>query len=135
MRLLDTSTLTFCEVTDPWHTEYAILSHRWYTKELSFADMRDLENVDEDLHPSRDKLRDFCRVACDRGYKWAWIDTVCIDKTSSAELQESINSTYCLCPLSTAPEGKHSVQTDKGFRHVEMVSRLRGLFRLPKRCP
>ncbi|KAJ4305832.1 hypothetical protein N0V90_001364 [Kalmusia sp. IMI 367209] len=34
------------------------------------------------------------REAKQLGYQWIWIDTCCIDKTSSAELQESINSMY-----------------------------------------
>lgn len=41
-----------------------------------------------------EKLRSFCRVTRDRGYSWAWSDTCCIDKTSSAELQEAIGSMY-----------------------------------------
>ncbi|KIM58836.1 hypothetical protein SCLCIDRAFT_1188627, partial [Scleroderma citrinum Foug A] len=28
------------------------------------------------------------------GYKWLWVDTCCIDKQSSAELSEAINSMY-----------------------------------------
>ena len=28
------------------------------------------------------------------GYSWVWVDTCCIDKSSSAELSEAINSMY-----------------------------------------
>ena len=40
------------------------------------------------------KIREFCRLAAEFGYEWAWVDTCCIDKTSSAELSEAINSMY-----------------------------------------
>ena len=40
------------------------------------------------------KLKDFCWKARDRGLDWCWIDTCCIDKKSSADLSESINSMY-----------------------------------------
>ena len=40
------------------------------------------------------KVRAFCEVAEREEYKWAWIDTCCIDKSSSAELSEAINSMF-----------------------------------------
>ena len=40
------------------------------------------------------KIRDFCITAQKYGYRWAWVDTCCIDKTSSAELSEGINSMF-----------------------------------------
>ena len=40
------------------------------------------------------KLQQFCIVAEQHGYRWAWADTCCIDKTSSAELEEAINSMW-----------------------------------------
>ncbi|KAK0738719.1 hypothetical protein B0T18DRAFT_308716, partial [Schizothecium vesticola] len=40
------------------------------------------------------KIQECCRLSKCDGYKYAWIDTVCIDKTSSAELTEAINSMY-----------------------------------------
>ncbi|CAH0026796.1 unnamed protein product [Clonostachys rhizophaga] len=40
------------------------------------------------------KVRDCCKKALLDGFKYAWIDTCCIDKTSSAELSEAINSMY-----------------------------------------
>lgn len=36
-----------------------------------------------------------CSLARSQGYQWIWIDTCCIDKSSSAELSEAINSMYC----------------------------------------
>ena len=40
------------------------------------------------------KLLGTCKQALKDGYEWVWIDTCNIDKTSSAELQEAINSMY-----------------------------------------
>ncbi|KAH9479030.1 Vegetative incompatibility protein HET-E-1 [Psilocybe cubensis] len=41
------------------------------------------------------KLVHFCYVSLnEHGHKYAWIDTCCIDKTSSAELDESIRSMF-----------------------------------------
>ena len=40
------------------------------------------------------KIRYCCALAAAKGYEYVWIDTCCIDKTSSAELSEAINSMY-----------------------------------------
>ena len=47
------------------------------------------------------KLRRFLIQAERDGFEWAWADTACIDKTSSAELSESINSMFRYYSLST----------------------------------
>lgn len=41
-----------------------------------------------------DKVKGFCKVAREAGYRLAWNDACCIDKTSSAELSEAINSMF-----------------------------------------
>lgn len=40
------------------------------------------------------KIVGCCEQASADGYEWVWIDTCCIDKRSSAELSEAINSMY-----------------------------------------
>jgi hypothetical protein len=40
------------------------------------------------------KIRECCEKALRGGHHWVWIDTCCIDKTSSAELSKSINSMF-----------------------------------------
>ncbi|KAJ4416244.1 hypothetical protein N0V82_006848 [Gnomoniopsis sp. IMI 355080] len=40
------------------------------------------------------KVIDAANLALSGGHEWIWIDTCCIDKTSSAELSEAINSMY-----------------------------------------
>ena len=82
-------------------TDYAILSHRWIDDtEINYEEMDGLANMEEG---ERDAIRerlgytkilDTCRQAQKDGYKWVWVDTCCIDKRSSAELSEAINSMY-----------------------------------------
>lgn len=40
------------------------------------------------------KIAKGCQIARDWGLEWLWIDTCCIDKKSSAELSEAINSMF-----------------------------------------
>ena len=40
------------------------------------------------------KIRNACAIAQNNGYDYIWIDSCCIDKSSSSELSESINSMY-----------------------------------------
>ena len=44
--------------------------------------------------PGYSKIINTAREVRDLKLKWVWIDTCCIDKSSSAELQESLNSMY-----------------------------------------
>ncbi len=78
---------------------YAILSHTWGADEQSFTDLRAIskrckasgKNPRDFVSP---KIRNCCLLAERYGYKWVWIDTCCIDKTSSTELSEAINSMF-----------------------------------------
>lgn len=91
MRLLDTSTLEFKDFNTVPEGQYAILSHRWTDEEVSHKEFR--KKADEVKHRAGyRKIIEFCHFALQRGYAWAWIDTCCIDKRSSAELSEAINS-------------------------------------------
>ncbi|KAL8989516.1 MAG: hypothetical protein Q9169_008345 [Polycauliona sp. 2 TL-2023] len=91
MRLLHTERLEFQEFFDSQIPKYAILSHRWTSDEVSF---QDFELCKEQRRPSFDKIKNFCSLANKDGHEWGWIDTCCIDKRSSAELSEAINSMY-----------------------------------------
>ncbi|KIK26920.1 hypothetical protein PISMIDRAFT_94219, partial [Pisolithus microcarpus 441] len=73
---------------------YATLSHRWGSGEPLLRDVEgksidDLGNTDGEA-----KLQVFCALALQRNFQWAWSDTCCIDKESSAELQEAIGSMF-----------------------------------------
>jgi len=89
--------LEFC---DDEATKYAILSHRWIGQEVDCDEIVDLAKMDKEERDGvcqRDgyrKILDSCKQAKMDGYEWLWVDTCCIDKRSSAELSEAINSMY-----------------------------------------
>ncbi|KAI4095251.1 MAG: hypothetical protein LQ339_007310 [Xanthoria mediterranea] len=91
MRLIDTSTCEVLELEPGWTTSYAILSHTWGDDEYLFGDRN---NPDRRESAGFNKIAGCCALAARQGYKYLWVDTCCIDKTSSAELTESINSMY-----------------------------------------
>ncbi|KAH7911574.1 heterokaryon incompatibility protein-domain-containing protein, partial [Hygrophoropsis aurantiaca] len=73
-------------------TRFAILSHTWGKDEPSYKDLKKYRNL---VGQGYEKLKKFCEVAYkEYGVEFAWADTVCIDKTSSAELDESIRSMF-----------------------------------------
>ncbi|KAN0072834.1 HET domain containing protein [Elaphomyces granulatus] len=72
---------------------YAILSHTWgaHTEEVSFKDMMDGTAKSKSGY---NKIQ-FCGdQARHDGLQYFWIDTCCIDKSSSTELQGAINSMF-----------------------------------------
>jgi len=94
---------------------YAILSHTWGDEEVSFADWRALQAHASGVKAKEGfrKIEFCCRQAVKDGLGWVWVDTwvlfwlldsvrrcagpdcsCCIDKTSSAELSEAINSMF-----------------------------------------
>ncbi|KAL4070169.1 heterokaryon incompatibility protein-domain-containing protein [Scleroderma yunnanense] len=92
-----TKVLEFC---DDETTNYAILSHRWTDQEIDHDEMVELAKMEveeRDEIRQRDgyrKILDSCKQAERDKYEWLWVDTCCIDKRSSAELSEAINSMY-----------------------------------------
>ncbi|KAI0653708.1 heterokaryon incompatibility protein-domain-containing protein [Cubamyces menziesii] len=92
------------------HTDgirYAILSHVWDPAgEQSYAEVVGLwrpETVAVAANESfsiidnaelSQKIQNACKVAREDGYDFIWIDSCCINKESSAELSEAINSMY-----------------------------------------
>ena len=112
MRLLNTSTLEFREFHGPKAVKYAVLSHTWTDgEEVSYRDFLDL-NPAWTAKSGFQKVQGACRTALADGVEWIWIDTNCIDKTSSAELSEAINSMFawyqeasvCYAYLSDVPD-------------------------------
>ncbi|KAI0100487.1 heterokaryon incompatibility protein-domain-containing protein [Nemania sp. FL0031] len=92
MWLINTATLQLEEVLEPRKKRYAILSHTWEKDEVSFQEFADLQIAKKKA--GFDKIIKTCQMASSRGLEYAWIDTCCIDKTSSAELSEAINSMF-----------------------------------------
>lgn len=94
MRLLNTVTFQFKTFFDYSIPNYAILSHRWGNQEEEVSHKQLRKNLVPPDSPGLVKIQNFCRLAAERGFPWAWIDTCCIDKRSSAELSQAINSMY-----------------------------------------
>lgn len=71
--------------------KFAIFSHRWFQEgEPSFRAIDSRRPFTRGHH----KLISFCAKAAQFGCKLAWSDTCCIDKSSSAELDEAIRSMF-----------------------------------------
>lgn len=130
-RLINTQTLAFetrfapLRSDDPRYPRFAIISHRWEDQEISYQEFLYFTSslwernktvarvIGLDLSKENGKgfakVKSACSIAKSRGYNWLWIDSCCINKDSSAELSEAINSMYewyrdaaeCLVYLST----------------------------------
>lgn len=103
MRLISTQNLKVVSIREDEIPPYAILSHTWDKDEVTLQDMQGfgaklLSTASRiNLLKAKQGLRkvlDAARLAASEGHDWIWIDTCCIDKTSSAELSEAINSMY-----------------------------------------
>ena len=94
MRLLNTENFEFKTFFDNSIPKYAILSHRWGSEEEEVSHKQFRKGLVPPKPPGIVKICEFCRLAKNGGFAWAWIDTCCIDKRSSAELSEAINSMY-----------------------------------------
>lgn len=72
---------------------YAILSHTWGSdnEEVTFRDIIEGGGNDKKGYC---KLTFCSKQAAQDGLQYFWVDSCCIDKSSSAELQESINSMF-----------------------------------------
>jgi hypothetical protein len=89
MRLLNTVTLELATFISSVPA-YVILSHRWESDELTFEDTVKTP-INDPESPARNKLgfskvSGTCALAARDSFNWVWIDTLCIDKSSSSEL-------------------------------------------------
>ncbi|KAK1749627.1 vegetative incompatibility protein HET-E-1 [Echria macrotheca] len=91
MRLINTRTLRLREFTGRV-PPYAILSHTWGKREVSLSEFRRLGSINDSK--SLAKIRSACQQAFMDGLEYVWVDTCCIDKSSTAELSETINSMF-----------------------------------------
>lgn len=97
MRLLHTETLQLETFNGPKIPPYAILSHTWGDGEILFQHI-EIANCGQNNTEKRgwSKISNVCWKARQNHppFEYIWIDTCCIDKTSSAELSEAINSMF-----------------------------------------
>lgn len=93
---------------------YAILSHMWDRDEVILDEMKTWRPIeDKDPKAGFRKIQFLCSRALRDTLRYAWIDTACIDKSSSAELTEAINSmrrwymnaTKCYVYMADVPAG------------------------------
>ena len=123
---------------------YAILSHVWRKSgrpgqaslEQSFQDVRRIikrsKRTGEDPRTLLStKIRRCCAWAAEHGFDLVWIDTCCIDKTSSAELSEAINSMFtwyrmasiCYAYLHDVSIRDDPFEADSSFRRSKWFTR------------
>lgn len=95
MRLINVKTLQLEEFTTSLPPPYIALSHTWGNDELTLHEFAGA------IPPIRtsglQKVLDFCEAVKSRAtsaIEYVWVDTCCIDKRSSAELSEAINSMF-----------------------------------------
>jgi len=91
MRLLNVDTKELEEYDAYPRPKYAILSHTWGENEVTFQDIHQSHALSMTGY---EKIEYLCDQARKDDLQYAWIDTCCIDKTSSAELSEAINSMF-----------------------------------------
>ncbi|KAJ5697981.1 hypothetical protein N7488_011665 [Penicillium malachiteum] len=130
--------------------KYAILSHTWSTDEVSFQEVQALSpeerkklgsDLETEIAPQATpstgyvKIKHTCQRARREGIKYAWADTCCIDKTSSAELSEAINSMMewyensevCYAYLADVPPGVDLESKESAFVKSRWFTRERTL--------
>ncbi|KAI1328977.1 heterokaryon incompatibility protein-domain-containing protein [Xylariaceae sp. FL0255] len=108
MRLLNAHTREFKEFFNADVPPYAILSHTWEAEEVSLQEFPQANAIAKAGYRKIDK---FCQLITKLGFTYGWVDTCCIDKSSSAELSEAINSmfkwyeksTICIAYLADVP--------------------------------
>ncbi|KAI0369072.1 HET-domain-containing protein [Pilatotrama ljubarskyi] len=140
MWLLRTSTAKLVHCDSPYDVKggYAILSHVWQEHEQSFNDIQALRSqlattgfkCSLRVRVSA-KIRECCTLAKTHGYDWLWIDTCCIDRSSSAELSEAVNSMYewyalsqvCYAYLQDVPSADDPHAPDSTFRRSKWFTR------------
>ncbi|KAE8440880.1 hypothetical protein EG329_006347 [Mollisiaceae sp. DMI_Dod_QoI] len=91
MRLINTESMLLEEYFGDKIPPYAILSHCWSDSEVTFQDTGESGGR---IERGFGKINYACRQARSDGYAYTWVDTCCIDKSSSTELSEAINSMY-----------------------------------------
>jgi hypothetical protein len=132
MRLLNVRTEQVEEFTGDDRPQYAILSHRWGADEVSFQDMATMTKAQLAEKEGYQKIMFCCQQAQRDGLKYCWVDTCSIDKSSSAELSEAINSMFryyeqakiCYAYLSDIP-GKGFTQSEwftRGWTLQELIA-------------
>ena len=101
MRLLHIPTFQLHEFHNAVPPPYAVASHRWRDAEITYQEFmsRSAEVQDKAGYRKVEAFRvaviKLCSTLCPMlQLDYLWIDTCCIDKTNSVELQEALNSMF-----------------------------------------
>ncbi|KAF2252882.1 HET-domain-containing protein [Trematosphaeria pertusa] len=122
MRLLHSQTLQFKVFNGERLPSFLILSHTWGDEEVNYQDMVFVQQEDIIGSAGFRKIQKTAEVAREHHYEYFWVDTCCIDKTNSAELQEAINSMFlwyqksavCVVYLEDVAAGLNWMDNDLG---------------------
>ena len=93
LRIEDDGEYSLVELVGNDTPPYAILSHTWgpAVEEVTFKDIMNGSY----RHKAGDRKIQFCGKQAERdGLQYFWVDTCCIDNSSSAELSEAVNSIF-----------------------------------------
>ncbi|KAG0701142.1 hypothetical protein DFH29DRAFT_1080227 [Suillus ampliporus] len=72
-----------------------MLSHRWEGTEPLLQDIKDKVVYELEAAGGLVKLQSFCDIVRSKTkYRWAWVDSCCIDQHNNVELQKSLNSMF-----------------------------------------
>jgi hypothetical protein len=107
---------------------YAILSHTWGKEEVTFHDLTKQGHRQKRGYA---KIEGCCQRAASDGLAWVWVDTCCIEKSSSAELSEAINSMFrwyeasriCYAYLEDVPSGQNPFESRSAFQMSRWFTR------------
>ncbi|KAK7958654.1 hypothetical protein PG988_013502 [Apiospora saccharicola] len=119
MRLIDVKNYVFQEFLGSQTPKYAILSHTWGHEEVTHQEWLGWLATGSSSAMKKQgfqKIMGACKQAKEDHLDGLWVDTNCIDKTSSAELTEAINSMYawyrdstiCYCYMADVPTASSS---------------------------
>lgn len=130
MRLINTEEYQVHDFFDTLSIpRYAILSHCWGADEVCFGDLRDPSLASEKL--GLQKVKESCLQAGNLGFQWLWVDLACVDRSSSAELSEAINSMFnwfrqsqaCIVYLSDVDYVEDIQEQEKNIRQSQWMRR------------
>ncbi|KAK5658381.1 hypothetical protein OQA88_2357 [Cercophora sp. LCS_1] len=129
MRLLNAHTLEFEEFdNDDTIPRYAILSHTWGADEVTYKDMHKYRELAEEKEGFT-KIQFCAWQAIQDDLAYIWVDTCCINKSSSSELSEAINSMFryyrdshaCYVHLADVPQRPGDGDFDDSIILVDFV--------------
>ena len=69
---------------------YVMLSHRWEYDEPLLQKLENISIYDLESPSSNIKLQLFCLLVRSLGFRWAWSDNSCVDRSNNVVLQESL---------------------------------------------